>query len=465
MNSLSPALALVSTIVATLALGVIWSGSESIHFNWVAMPDDYSEVEFVTLQYPQPESYSYTADTPEPEPELKGENFLLWINISGFRGDYLEDAETPFFDEVLRAAYHSSELVPVFPTFEYPNLISQATGLSVSDHRIAGDAFKTAAGAPAHERPSDLSLLGGEPIWTLAKRQGLSVLVHDWPFSQEQAADAPADLHIPDFDPSLTDEQRLDALLEAWKGFSSDDSKIRLVMANLHGLHQAARTNGSRQEETLAFLTELDSTLRQFFGKLEAAWPELSSPGDKLYVILGTDHGTSDIEKVINFSELMGDLADNLGVVAQGAVAQLWFEGLEGEERDAFAERFDDELRSRIYWRAYTQGDFPSFLNLGDGMPLLGDRVLVLKQGYGFTDDKGSEPVFAPSEVGGPFAVAGYPVSDNARMNGQLLIFRLDGGFGSSLGAVAPEQLYATACEILGLSPNPSVTAKAVRWR
>ncbi|MEO0448171.1 MAG: hypothetical protein AAF191_19055, partial [Verrucomicrobiota bacterium] len=120
------------------------------------------------------------------------------------------------------------------------------------------------------------------------------------------------------------------------------------------------------------------------------------------------------------------------------------------------------ELKSRIYWRSYPQDDYPSSWNFGSGGPQFGDRFLVLKSGYAFSDQKGSEPVFNPSETGGPFATCGFSVANQSRMYGQAFFSQLDGGYGSDLGEIEGRQLHATVCSLLGIEPAAGVEAKPI---
>ncbi len=467
-STITSASALVSALIAGLALAFVWGGTESVHFDWVAMDDDRSTAELAKLRNPEPEAYSVTDSYGQTSgmgagmPEKTGDNCVLWLNISGFRGDYVEDAETPFLDEV--GGSSSDDLIPVFPTTRYPSLISQATGVSPSVHGIVGDTMVHPESRETTRFPTDLGFLKAEPIWTTVKRQGMPVLVHDWPFSQVQPAEHAADVFLPEFDESRSDEDRLNALLDAWTGYQGE-GKIRLAMASLHDLYKAAQENGPKEEDTLKAVTALDSALKTFFDKLNEKWPELSEEGDKLFVFLTTDHGSANADKLINFEELMGKLGESVDYAVSEGIAHLWFKELPPNvDREDFIENYDGELKKRIYWRSYVSGSYPSLWGLGtDGGGHFGERFLVLKPGYAFSMEKGSEPVFDPSEAGGPFAAAGYAVSDSSRMKGQCFFFRLDGsGFGSGMGEIQGTQLHATVCKVLKIQPAEGAEAKAL---
>ncbi len=447
----------------------VWGGTESVYIDWVAMDDDLSLADLNPATRSGGGAYSYTNSYGEASsgggmasaPMKRGDNYVLWLNVSGFRGDYVEDAETPFLDST--GGSTSDSLIPVFPTIRFPSLISQATGVLPSVHGVVGDTMRHPETKDIERYPTALAYLKAEPIWTTAKRQGMSVLVHDWPFSQEQPAEHAADVYLSEYDEGRSDEDRLNALLDAWSSHQGEQ-KIRLAMASLQDLNTAAREHGPKEPDTLTAVTTLDSTLKTFFEKLEAKWPELSNEGDKLYVAITTDHGSANSDKLINYGELMGKLGDQVTYAVSDGVAHLWFKDLpEGVDREDFEEGYDGELKKRIYWRSYAKGDYPSTWGLGkDGGGMFGDRFLVLKPGYAFTTETGSEPVFDPSEAGGPFAASGYAVSDSSRMKGQAFFFRLDGGGGSDLGEIQGTQLHSTICSLLKIQPAEGAEAKAL---
>ncbi|MEM7013226.1 MAG: nucleotide pyrophosphatase/phosphodiesterase family protein [Verrucomicrobiota bacterium] len=452
--------ALVAAILACLTLMFVWGGTEQVTFNWVAMDDDYSAADLAAKRHPIqsyeiPDAGDYSnAGGGVAAPVLDGDNFVLWLNISGFRADYMEKAETPFLDGV--GGSSTRAMTPTFPALNWSSLMSQATGLTADGHGVVGNSMRDPGTGEVKQYPSDLSLLKAEPIWTTAKKAGLGVLVHDWPFSQQQPAEGGADIFKPTFDISLSDEDRLNAIFDAWSSHTGE-TKLRLVMGSLHGLRKAAQDYGTREEDTLKAITAMDSTLSGFFKKLIDKWPDLrGGDGDKLHVVLTTDHGMVDAEKLINFEDLMGEMANQVDYVVDEGIAHLWFKDTppDGMDMDEFVEFYDSELKKRIYWRSFAPDAYPSDWKLAAEGGHLGDRLLLLKPPYAFHTEKGSEGVYAPAETAGPFAASGYWVNDSSRMKGQMFAFSLTGGGGysSDLGDVRATQVYPSVLQLLGLS-------------
>jgi len=464
--------ALLASLMAALVLMFVWGGTDQISITWKAMDDDQSHGAFVARRVPAAETVVASTTVMEaPEPvRVRANNSVLWINISGMRADYFLDdsankAETPFMDSLAQKGSHTQTMQPVFPSLTYPCLVTQATGVGVDKHGVVSDTIRDPASKAVAKWPTDLALMKAEPIWTTAKRQGLRVLVHDWPFSQKQPAEHAADIFQPEFDPALTDEDRLNRLFDAWVS-DKGETKLRLVMANLQGLEKAVHDYGCRENETFKEVEKLDATLKAFFEKLEKEWPKLGNPNDDLYVFITSDHGMADAKKLINFKVLMGKLADEVDYTADEVVAHVWFKDPPaGKTKDQFMKEFDEELNARIYWRTYKPESFPADWHYTAGNPEIGDRVLVLKAGYALTDKTGTEAVFDPGETAGPFACSGFQVVDSSRMQSQAVFFKLtnDSGSGSDLGDVKPTQLHATVCELLDIKPADGADTNALR--
>ena len=261
--------------------------------------------------------------------------------------------------------------------------------------------------------------------------------------------------HLDAYDPALTDQQRLDALWEAWSN-DKDEKKLRLLMVRLDGLLAAGMKNGPRESATYKAVGELDTLLGEFFKKVEEKWADLAPEKGGLAVIMSTDHGLVDLDKNINLPQLLGDdLMKNLDVVAHDSVGHLFFKDLPENEGQAkiVTDNLDGELKKRIYFRTLTQEELPEEWAY-HAKERIGDRVLVLKNGYAFTDATASEPVFDPGEGPGLFGGYGYPVETSIRMAGQAIIW----GYPESpargdLGTINFEKFHATVCKLLGIEP------------
>lgn len=497
-------------IVAGFMLLFISKGSADISFQRVAMADDKPTGEIIdVLRKEQSEASDFESPGGDEPESMAGQNdrsgegpaVVLWISIPGFRGDYIENARTAFFSRMIDEGTATTEMSPNFPGLTFPAHATLATGKTPDKHGIPLDIFRVNGEIVDH--PKDGSLLTAEPIWTTATRQGIRTLVHDWPLSQNQTGENAAAIFKTDFDPESTDKQRLDALWEAWskdsgisggdaapagdaaadatapadaapakdaaetpdvaaktadsgKAAAGGDKKLGLLMIRLDDILRGGLKYGPREDETYKVVSATDSLLGEFFAKAETNWAKLAPAGSSLMIIVTTDHGLTGLDKNINLPELLGpDLMKHLDVVAHDAVGHLFFKDLpENEgEKNLVIKNLDDELKKRIYFRTYTREELPPewAYNVPDRV---GDRVVVLKNGYGFTSMKASEPVFDPAEGPGFFGGYGFPVESSVRMKGQAIIWGWPKPPATgSLGGIDFLGFHTTVCELLGIKP------------
>ena len=454
-----------NVIIALFLAALFFHSNGAINYQWTPLEGDYSEQELFALLNPEdPSLEKNETDATPAVPSGPATNYVLWLNISGMRTDYIDKATTPFFDDAISQGYTTKRFEPVTPTLRWPNLVSQATGAGVSKHGILSDVMRHPGSGEIMRFPTDLSLLKAEAIWTTAKRQGIGVLVHDWPFSQTQPDENAADIYLAEFDPEVSDSDRLATLLEAWEGFEgTEGNQLRLIMASLDGIDQAARKLGCRNDQMYAAVTESDQVLGDFFDQIKEKWSTLANPQDHLFVFLTTDHGMMDVNKLINLGELIDPSMRNyVEIATSDTVGHLWMKNLPPEVEEATAvAKIEEALGDRIYWTVYKKADVPPEWDLGSG-PTIGDWVIQLKSGYAFTEASGPEEVFAPSEIGEQFAASGLSTSQMSRMRGQAIVFRVGANVGQEWETVQANQIHPTVCKLLDISPGPDATGEAL---
>ncbi|MEQ1841808.1 MAG: alkaline phosphatase family protein, partial [Verrucomicrobiales bacterium] len=140
--------ALVSFIAILLfafAILFLWNGSEGINFARVAFEGDRSTVTILEqyrreqmkiadaarLEEERASKGMATSETPEPVAAKGGDGpaVVVWISIPGFRGDYLEKAETPFLDKLATDGGATNKMRPNFPCLTFPAHATLATGV------------------------------------------------------------------------------------------------------------------------------------------------------------------------------------------------------------------------------------------------------------------------------------------------------------------------------------------------
>lgn len=461
---------LVAVLLFTFTLGFIWTGNAKVDFQRVAMIGDRSTAEVIHAYEKslEPEAVEVvdTGMTRQPSGPVQGggDNTVVWINIPGFRGDYVEQAPAAFLNQLSNEGAATTKMRPNFPTVTYPGHITMATGTTPDRHGIPSDRFRV--NGTIVDKPMDPSLLLAEPIWETATRQGMVTLVHDWPLSQNQTGENKAAYFLNDFNPDESDQVRLDRLWETWSTHQGDQ-KLRLLMCRLDDTLKAGMINGPRTPETYDAVKKVDELLSGFIKKAKAAWPNLrGSQNANLVFLITTDHGLAGLEKNVNLPMLLGDdLMNNLDVATHDAIGHLYFKNLPESEAEAKLrkDQIDAELKKRIYFRTYTPEDLPSDWKYTSSDGRIGDRVLVLKSGFAFSDFEADEPVFDPGVGPGFFGGFGYPVSSSIRMSGQVILWAYpDQVAEGDLGEFDQTVFHATVAELLKIEKSDKAADNAL---
>lgn len=478
----SSLITLIAILLFALVLLFLWSGSEGVEFarnpfpgdrSTVQVLDDYRREQLKASELAQANrNMGRDTETETPEPSKTssssgdGPAVVLWISVPGFRGDYLEKAETAFFDKLATDGGGTNKLRPNFPCLTFPAHATLATGVTADKHGIIADRIRTADGTIV-DSPTDPALLTAEPIWATATRQGIRTMVLDWPLSQNQTGDNKAAIFETAYDPESTDEARLNKALEKWKADSASagDNKLRLVMLRLDDIFRQGRLHGPRADETFAAVSATDKALQKFVETVQGELGTLATPDANLVILITTDHGLAELDKNVNIGHLLGDaMMANADVIAHDAIANLYFKNLpENEaEKKIFIDKFDNELSKRIYFRTIKKEELPAEWAY-QHPERTGDRVLVLKTGYAFADQKASEPVFDPTEGPNFFGAFGYPVEESIRMSGQIFIAGYPNSpLSGALAEIGQTAFHATVCKLLGIQPAEGAAAETL---
>ena len=476
---------LIAILIFAFTLVFVWTGSAGVQYQRVAMAGDRPIDEVLDGWKKEHDKGRRTEDV-DLGPDMDqgvgdlqaggaaaggisggGDNTVVWISIPGFRGDYITNAQAEYLGSMAEEGSQTTKMRPNFPPVTFPGHITMATGTTPNVHGVPSDRFRV--GESIVKEPTDPSILQAEPIWQTATRQGIPTLVHDWPLSQNQTGEHKAAYFINEYDPEMSDQQRLDRVWEAWTGHQGE-KKLRLIMCRLNDLLKAGLVSGPRADETYDAVRKTDEVIKGFVEKVKAAWPNLRGTDDgNLVFLITTDHGLAELDKNVNVAHLLGpEIMKNLDVAAHDAVAQLYFKDL--PEGAALAklrrEQIDAELKKRIYFRTYKPEDLPSDWKYSGAGERVGDRILVLKTGFAFSDHEAEEPVFDPSEGPGFYGGFGYPVSDSIRMSGQIIMWGYPNqpGFGD-LGEIDQTVFHASVCKLLKIEVSEKASDQALDFR
>lgn len=403
---------------------------------------------------------------------------VVWISLDGVRADYLDRAPLPFFERLGREGAVSRRLRPVFPPITFPSHASQATGVSVERHGITGNDFYDTGARREFRYPGDASLLQAEPIWQTAARQGVRVAVLDWPLSYQQTGPARADYFSPKFDNTLTDDARLNRLLDLWRrdpAARPGTSPLRLLMGYVHATDGVGHRLGPDAPEIASAMEALDRTLARFCEEALALWSDrhpasgaAGAPG--LYFLFTTDHGMSRVHTLVNLNKLLGlstPAVDGSSVegapmtITTGNIGHVFLPAdLPASARDGALAQLEETARKHPFLQVFRRADLPTAW--GYRHPTrTGDLVVVLNAGHCF--DRRIPGVTAEATPG-LLGMHGYPPEDNPEMLGIALLWRATPTplGAKDLGEVNWDQLHPTVARLLGIEPAEGAKGDAI---
>ncbi len=386
---------------------------------------------------------------------------VYWVSIDGLRPDYLDRADTPFFDFLRDTGAYSREHVPVFPSVTFPSHVSQATGVPVRDHGIPANRFYDLETGEFHNYPGDSNLLQAEPIWTTAARQGLRVASLGWVLAHGQTGEHVADFFDPEFPRGLSNEERLGRLLDIWRGDGGAERPLQLLMGYAVGPDTPGHRHGPDSGEVVAAVEEIDGILGRHYDEIVDLWEERRGSGDQFYFIVTSDHGMTEVHTLVNPERLTG-LSDRQEaiLIPVGPVLNIYLDRslTSEEERDRILRETRERLEDYEYVRAYRRDTLPAEWDY-DHPTRTGDLVAVLSTGHTFSG-KPEGLTLSAEDGDGPFGMHGYDPAGDPDMLTAAFFHRHPRSIGGvDLGRIHSLQLHPTVAGLLGITPADGANA------
>jgi hypothetical protein len=400
-----------------------------------------------------PPTHEAEAQAQTPDPPL---TVVIWISVDGLRGDYIDTADAPFLERFLLEGAYSRELIPVFPSLTFPSHVSQCTGAPVRDHGIIANALYDIENDRRWSYPNDNSAILCEPIWNTASRQGRRTAVFDWPVSQKQTGPSAAAYCTQSYNTSLSDQQRLEQLWDAWAR-DREPQPLQLLMGYFPGVDNAGHKYGPNSSEAKHAVKEADDLLAESFHLCEQQIRQNYGDNVVWYFIVSTDHGMEDIHTLVSLRGLLGDAhTDDVRSVTSGSAGNIFLDFItDPEARVALRELMLERLNRHEFVHAYAREDLPADWAY-DCPGRTGDIVVSIDPGYFFSEGPGP-PVRPVDPSEGPLGMHGYPLADCPQMHGFLGIWRSGEPIGGvDLGPVDSLRLHATVADLLDIAPAPT---------
>ena len=395
------------------------------------------------------------------------ERTVVVVLFDGFSPAMADATKVPHLDEIKREGAWSRHLVPAFPTVSMINHTTYATGCWPEHHGVISNIFydpklgrfdrnsvPPSADADWHT--------GCESMWETAERQGVRAAVFNWAgrWSTKRGKLATYANPILPFEQEPTDDQIADQAIKLLH--DNGPNHPRLIALYMQGPDEFAHYHGVTAPVTLAAVRHADAIT----GRLMTALRTLP-PGREGTLIVGTDHGMTNVRPLINVTRLMNMYDIKARQATDGGTSFLYLDKGESADRVAAA------LTPYKYaFDVYKKGQFPAFAHWGNG-PRVPDILLVTHPPYWIV---GSEvfpwwaealgvnhiwpPIFTPF-TGGLKATHGY-APNIVQMHGVFYAW----GSGIAKGREVPRldmvDIQPTVMALLGIGPGKPTDGKIV---
>ena len=225
------------------------------------------------------------------------EEYVILVSFDGFRYDYSNRVETPYFDYIENWGVKAKSLKPIFPSFTFPNHYAIATGCYADKHRILGNEFNTELGRYSYKDKTsvqDAKWYGAEPIWVTAEKNDIITGTYFWVGSE-----APIGGYYPtyykNYESGINPYDKVDQAIE-WLEYPIS-SRPRLVCLYFDEPDHAGHVYGPSSvevDEQIEVSNDILGYLLRSVSKLDIF--------DKVNIIIVSDHGMIDVStnKVIN---------------------------------------------------------------------------------------------------------------------------------------------------------------------
>lgn len=299
-------------------------------------------------------------------------HYTVIVSLDGFRWDYPQMYETPFFDQMAREGVKAT-MIPSFPSKTFPNHYTMATGLVPDHHGIVANSFWDPERKEVYKmnKPAtrnDASYYGGEPIWVTAQKQGIKTGNVYWVGSDIAVkGEHPTYYQVYDKKPRLSQTERVAEVLRMLRLPEAD--RPQLVMLYFEDSDTYGHTYSPFSQETRKCIARLDALMRFLWEGLQ------SLPFAKdVNLIVTSDHGMATVS------------ADRF-VPIKHLLKEEWYTLIDGNlpaqiyTQPQFRDSVYHALKDLNHVRVWKREEIPAYLNYGTS-PRVGDIIVLPDLGW-----------------------------------------------------------------------------------
>jgi predicted AlkP superfamily pyrophosphatase or phosphodiesterase len=363
------------------------------------------------------------------------------ISIDGFRWDYLERAELPNFQRLIKNGVRARAMIPAFPTKTFPNHYTIVTGLYSEHHGIVANTmydpeFDAKFSMSNRDAVKDGRWWGGEPLWVTAAKQGQISATLFWPGSEAEILGVrPAYWKV--YDDDFPNAARVDTVL-AWLDLPAARRPTFLTLY-FSNVDHAGHDRGPDSPEVKTAIQDVDALIGRLLAGLENR-----KIFDRVNMIIVSDHGMTAVtsERVIYLDDYL-DL-DKANIVDWNPIAAV-------RPREMNEDEIYQKLaKAHPHLQVYRKGEIPARLHYQNHR-----RIAPI---IGIADDGWKISSRGRRNTREGFYTTGEHGYDNQLVTMRAIFIAHGPAFKSGL-VVEPFQnihIYNLICAFLGLRPAPN---------
>ena len=303
--------------------------------------------------------------------------YTVIVSLDGFRWDYTEAYDTPFFDQLAQQGV-KAVMTPSFPSKTFPNHYTLATGLVPDHHGIIANKFKIRSNGKKFslsntETRTDPQYYGGDPVWLTAKHQGVKSATVYWVGSDVAIKGEYANYWKDYLQDLLTKEQRVDEIIRLLS--LPEEERPHLVMAYFEEPDASGHKYGPISRETRQAVEYMDSLMQVLWMRLQAL-----PIGDNINFIVTGDHGMTWVNP-------------ERQLYPKDYLEEEWVEHIYNDfpaliyaTSPQFVDSIYNALQHVDHLRVWKRGEMPAYLNYGHNENM-GDVIVLPDVGWVFDKD------------------------------------------------------------------------------
>ncbi len=365
---------------------------------------------------------------------------LILVSLDGWRWDYLARADAPHLRSLAARGVRSEGLIPAFPTVTFPNHYTIVTGLRPDHHGIVSNTMIDRSIAlvrftMSSDTARDARWWGGEPIWTLAIRNGQKSASMFWPGSE-----AIHPTYWRPYDEAVSNADRVRQVL-AWLALPDAD-RPSFITLYFSDVDTAAHDTGPDSADTFDAAARLDEMVGQLLAGITRAGLQ-----DRTTVVVVSDHGLvrTHPDRVVLLDDYIA--RDDVDVLDVGA-----FVALNPGPATTIDALYDKLAGKHPTLSVYRKAALPAALGYGRH-PRVPAIVGLVEPGWTATWRQSAARETAAGWASGRGA-HGYDPR-HRDMHGLFVAAGPRVARGVVRPPLANVHLYAFLCALLGLTPGP----------